>query len=216
MADMLLCIPIEPMIVRKRSKLMWDTRYSQPGYAFGTEPNDFLCSVADRIPMGAVLCLGDGEGRNGVFLAERGFAVTSMDGSTIGMQKAAMLAQARSVPLTTTVADLVHYQIMPAAWEGIVSIFVHLPPPLRHQVHRQVAAGLKPGGVFILEAYTPAQLTYGTGGPSSAELLMTLDQLRVDLAGLAFEVAHEIERDVVEGRYHTGRAAVIQLLARKA
>ena len=195
---------------------MWDTRYTQPGYAFGMEPNDFLCSVADRIPTGSVLCLGDGEGRNGVFLAERGCAVTSMDGSAIGMQKATMLAQARSVPLTTTVADLAHYPILPAAWDGIVSIFVHLPPFLRRQVHRQAAAGLKPGGVFILEAYTPAQLTYGTGGPSLAELLMTLDDLRVDLAGLTLEIAHEIERDVVEGRYHTGRAAVVQVLARKA
>jgi SAM-dependent methyltransferase len=194
---------------------MWDTRYTQPGYAFGTEPNDFLCSVADLIPMGSVLCLGDGEGRNGVFLAERNFAVTSMDSSAIGMQKAAMLAQARGVRLTTTVADLAHYPIAPAAWDGIVSIFVHLPALLRRQVHRQAAAGLKPGGVFVLEAYTPAQLTYGTGGPSSAELLMTLDELRVDLAGLAFEVAHEIERDVVEGNYHTGRAAVVQVLARK-
>jgi hypothetical protein len=76
--------------------------------------------------------------------------------------------------------------------------------------------GSEPSGVFILEVYTPAPLTYGTGGPSSAELLMTLDDLRVDLAGLTFEIAHEIERDVVEGRYHTGRAAVIQVLARKS
>ncbi len=132
------------------------------------------------------------------------------------MQKAALLAQTRSVPLTITVADLAHYPIAPAAWDGIVSIFVHLPPPLRQQVHRQAAAGLKPGGVFILEADTPAQLAYGTGGPSSAELLMTLAELRLDLAGLVFEVADEVERDVIEGRYHTGRAAVVQLLARKA
>jgi SAM-dependent methyltransferase len=207
-------MPIEPMVMRKRSTLMWDTRYTQPGYAFGTEPNDFLCSVAARIPIGPVLCLGDGEGRNGAFLAEWGFAVTSMDGSAIGMQKATLLAQARSVPLTTTVADLAHFPILPAAWDGIVSIFVHLPPFLRRQVHRQAAAGLKPGGVFILEAYTPAQLTYGTGGPSSVELLMTLDDLRIDLDGLTLEIAQEIERDVVEGRYHTGRAAVVQVLAR--
>jgi SAM-dependent methyltransferase len=195
---------------------MWDSRYTQPGYAFGTEPNDFLRSVVDRIPSGPVLCLGDGEGRNGVFLAEQGFAVTSMDGSAIGMQKAALLAQAHGVRLATTVADLAHYPIAPAAWDGIVSIFVHLPPLLRRQVHRQAAAGLKPGGVFILEAYTPAQLTYATGGPSSAELLMTLDELRMDLAELTFEVAQEIERDVVEGRYHTGRAAVVQLLGRRS
>jgi SAM-dependent methyltransferase len=210
-----LCIQIEPMVVWKRSASMWDTRYTQPGYAFGTEPNEFLSSVVDRIPIGSVLCLGDGEGRNGVFLAERGFAITSMDSSVIAMQKAALLAQARGVRLTTAVADLAHYSITPAAWDGIVSIFVHLPPLLRRQVHQQAAVGLKPGGIFVLEAYTPVQLMYGTGGPSSAELLMTLDDLRVDLAGLTLEIAHEIERDVVEGRYHTGRAAVVQVLARK-
>lgn len=194
---------------------MWDARYTDPGYVFGTEPNGFLRSVAGRIPKGAALCLGDGEGRNGVFLAEQGFAVTSMDASAVGLRKAAQLAQARGVALATAVADLADYTIAPAAWEGIVSIYVHLPPPLRRQVHRAAAAGLKPGGVFVLEAYTPAQLAYGTGGPASAEVLMTLDLLREDLAGLTFEVAQELERDVIEGQLHTGRAAVVQVLARK-
>lgn len=194
---------------------MWDARYSDSAYVFGTEPNDFLRSVAGRIPPGAVLCLGDGEGRNGVFLAEQGFAVTAMDASGVGMRKAAQLAQARGVALATAVADLARYAIEPAAWDGIVSIYVHLPPPLRRQVHRAAAAGLKPGGVFVLEAYTPAQLGYGTGGPSAAEVLMTLEMLREDLAGLTFEVAQEIERDVIEGQFHSGRAAVVQVLARR-
>jgi len=194
---------------------MWDTRYTQPGYAFGTEPNDFLRAVAGQIPSGAALCIGDGEGRNGVFLAEQRLAVTSLDASAVGMQKAAALAQARGVALATLVADLAHYQIQPAAWDAIVSIFVHLPPALRRQVHRQAAQGLKPGGVFVLEAYTPAQLSYGTGGPAAADLLMTLADLREDLAGLTLEVGQELVRDVVEGIYHTGRAAVVQVLARK-
>lgn len=194
---------------------MWDARYSENGYVFGTKPNDFLSDVAGRIPEGAVLCIGDGEGRNGVFLAQQGFSVTSLDASAVGMRKAAALAQAHGVPLATIVADLAEYRFMPEAWDGLVSIYVHLPPALRRRVHAQAAAALKPGGVFVLEAYTPAQLQFGTGGPSSADMLMTLTDLRADLAGLTLEIAREIERDVVEGVYHTGRAAVVQILARK-
>lgn len=194
---------------------MWDSRYSEPGYAFGTEPNDFLGAVVGRIPQGAVLCLGDGEGRNGVFLAQQGFAVTSLDASAVGMRKAAALARARGVPLSTIVADLAEYTLAPEAWEGIVSIYVHLPPALRRQVHGQIVTALKPGGAFVLEAYTPAQLQHSTGGPSSVDMLMTLADLRADLAGMTLEIAQEIERDVIEGVYHTGRAAVVQILARK-
>ena len=76
-------------------------------------------------------------------------------------------------------------------------------------------AGLQPGGVFILEAYTPAQLAFNTGGPKDPELLMTLDGLREELVDLEFQIARELERDVIEGTGHTGRGAVVQILARK-
>ena len=193
----------------------WDERFSSPDYIYGTEPNSFVAAMAPRIPSGPVLCLAEGEGRNAVHLARLGHAVTAVDQSAIGLAKAARLAAARSVPLTTVVADLAHYTIAPAAWAGIVVTFAHLPPLLRREVHAQVVAGLQPGGVFILEAYTPAQLAFGTGGPKDPSLCMTLAALREELAGLAFEVAHECERDVIEGTGHTGRGAVVQVLARR-
>ena len=194
---------------------MWDERYREPGYAYGSEPNDFLASVADRIPQGPVLCLAEGEGRNGVFLASRGHAVTAVDGSAVGLEKARALAAERQVSLRTVHSDLAEYAIEPGAWAGIVSIWCHLPAALRVPVHRGVVAGLRPGGVLILEAYTPAQLTHGTGGPKVAELLYGLEQLKQDFAGLAFEQAVELERDIHEGRYHAGQSAVVQILARK-
>jgi SAM-dependent methyltransferase len=194
----------------------WDNRYAVDDFVFGTAPNEFLRECAERIPAGPVLCLGEGEGRNAVFLAGRGHAVTAVDQSTVGLAKARELAAAQGVSLTTTVADLQDYAITPCAWAGIVSIFLHLPPPLRRQVHAAVAAGLLPGGVFILEAYTPAQVQHRTGGPvNTPDLLMSLAQLRVDLAGLGFEIARELERDVIEGTGHTGHAAVVQVLARR-
>jgi len=194
---------------------MWDERFGAKDYVYGTDPNDFLASVVDRIPPGCVICLGDGEGRNGVFLAEQGFAVTSVDASRVGLQKAEALAATRNVHLDTQVADLAHYDLGRERWEGVVSIFAHLPAEVRRDLHARVVPALKPGGVFILEAYTPSQIGRGTGGPPIAELTMRLHDLRVELAGLDFEHSEELERDVVEGWGHTGPAAVVQVLATK-
>jgi hypothetical protein len=119
------------------------------------------------------------------------------------------------VKIETVVADLADYSIAAGTWAGIVAIFAHLPPALRWQVHRAVVAGLQPGGVYVLEAYTPAQLAFDTGGPKSPELLMTLAGLREELSGLELLIAREQEREVIEGTGHTGRGAVVQILARR-
>lgn len=194
---------------------MWDERYASPDYVYGTEPNDFLASVASRIPEGRVLSIADGEGRNGVYLATLGHEVTSVDASAVGLAKAQQLAASRGVYITTTVADLAEYPIAAGAWQGIVSIFCHLPPPLRRMVHADVVRGLAPGGVYVLEGYTLDQLRHGTGGPSSVDLLLTLEAVRAELAGLEFLHAVELERDVQEGAFHSGRSAVVQVVARK-
>ena len=193
----------------------WDNRYATADFVFGIEPNDYLRACAGHIPAGPVLCLGEGEGRNAVFLASRGHAVTAVDQSATGLAKARRLAAERNLALATTVADLADYRIQPGTWAGIVSIFLHLPPELRARVYAQAVAGLQPGGVFILEAYTPAQLAFGTGGPKEVALLPTLAGLRGELAGLDLVIARECERDVVEGAGHSGRAAVVQVLARR-
>lgn len=192
----------------------WDQRFGGAEYVYGKEPNDFLREMAARIPPGPVLCLAEGEGRNAVFLAGLGHAVTSVDGSGEGVRKTRRLAEERGVPVEALHADLADFRIEAGAWDGIVSIFAHLPPTLRREVHRQAVAGLRPGGVFILEAYTPAQIPLGTGGPPVAELMMTLDQLRDDLHGLELEVGRESERDVREGRLHGGWSAVVQVVGR--
>jgi hypothetical protein len=119
------------------------------------------------------------------------------------------------VKLHTEVADLASYPVAPGAWSGVVAIFMHLPPALRRDVLERAAAGLRPGGVFVMEAYTPAQLAFGTGGPKDPALLPTLAQLRAELPGLEFIVGRELERDVHEGGGHTGRSAVVQVLARR-
>lgn len=192
----------------------WNHRYAMTGFAYGTEPNDFLREVAPTLT-GPVLCLGEGEGRNAVFLAQRGLAVTAVDLSPLGLEKAAALAKERGVALTTHVADLADYDLGEARWGAVVSIWCHLPPWVRRRVHKAVAAALVPGGRFVLEAYTPRQLAFDTGGPKNAELLFEPDEVRAELHGLTLERCVELERGVQEGAWHRGRSAVLQVLARK-
>jgi SAM-dependent methyltransferase len=193
----------------------WNDRYAVAGHVYGEAPNAFVGEVALQIPAGPVLCLAEGEGRNAIHLATLGHHVTAVDQSEVGLAKARRLAGTRGVEIETVLADLANYSIAAGAWAGIVATFAHLPPALRRRVHRGVVAGLKPGGVFVLEAYTPAQLAFGTGGPKSPELLMALAALREELSGLEFLIARELERDVTEGAGHTGRGAVVQILARR-
>ena len=159
--------------------------------------------------------MADGDGRNGVWLAEQGYRVTAVDSSSVGLAKARRLADSRGVGLETRVADLADFDLGEAAWDGIVSIFCHLPAGLRRDLHRRVVRALRPGGVLLLEAYTPRQLGFATGGPSTTELMMELESLRDELDGLELEHAVETERAVHEGRLHHGRGAVVQLLAVK-
>lgn len=194
---------------------MWDKRYDIEEYAYGKAPNEFLAERCGEIPKGRVLSLGDGEGRNGVFLAQQGYAVTAVDGSRVGLDKAQKLAEENGVQIELVHADLAEFDMGEDAWDGIVSIFIPLPSALRRAVHAKVVAALRPGGVFLLEAYRPEQLRYGTGGGDSADTMTTKASLEQDLTGLHFRHLAECERKVVEGIYHTGLAAVVQAIAVK-
>lgn len=194
----------------------WDERYSISEFYYGTEPNDFLKANASKIkPGGKVLCLAEGEGRNAVALAKLGFDVTAVDQSSVGLKKLNELASQNGVKVKTVVADLAEYEITSEAWDAVVSIWCHVPPVLRTRLHQSVVAGLKPGGILILESYHPRQLEFKTGGPPVPELMMTIDALKIELHGLSFLVGQEIERDVQEGKGHFGMSAVTQVLAKK-
>lgn len=195
---------------------MWDQRYGTREYVYGTAPNDFLAQHARDIPeRGRVLCLADGEGRNGVHLATLGHPVVSVDLSEVGLAKARKLAETRGVRIETVHADLAEYDFAEARWDGIVSISAHLPGAVRRSVHAAVVRALRPAGVLILEAYTPDQIGRGTGGPSDPDFMMTEQILRAELPGLAFEHLATLERSVVEGSFHTGVASVVQCVARR-
>ncbi|TCJ11881.1 class I SAM-dependent methyltransferase [Parasulfuritortus cantonensis] len=195
---------------------MWDQRYDREEYVYGTAPNDFLVASVGRLRTGGrVLCLGEGEGRNGVWLAGQGFRVTGLDASAVGLAKAHRLAEQAGVEIETRQVDLAQADLGSAEWDAVVSIFCHLPPDLRRRVHAGVVRALRPGGVLVLEAYTPAQLDHGTGGPPHAAMMMDLATLAEELSGLEFEHAVELRREVREGQGHFGLGAVVQVVARK-
>ena len=194
----------------------WDERYAAEEYFYGTEPNDFLKAHVSEIPAGGkVLCLAEGEGRNAVFLARQGFQVTAVDGSAVGLGKLQKLASQYGVQVQTIHSDLADFQIEPQSWDGIVSVWCHVPPALRGTLHAKCAEGLKEGGVFLLEAYHPRQLDYKTGGPPVAELMMTPSALKQELASLELSRCEDLDRNVQEGKGHFGKSAVSQVIGRK-
>ena len=149
------------------------------------------------------------------FLAERGHRVTLQDLSPVGLERAQALATEKGVVVQCICSDLANFDPEPQSTDLVVAIWMHLPAELRAVVHRQVVGALRPGGHFILEAYTPRQLNHSSGGPPSAALLIEPDQLRDELQGLDLLMLQECERWIDEGQYHHGQSAVVQALGRK-
>ncbi len=194
----------------------WNERYGDDAYHYGTAPNAWLASQGWRLPRtGDALAIADGEGRNGVWLAEQGLVTTSLDQSVKGLDKARALAQRRGVSLTTLQADLAHFEWPHAACDVIASIYVHLPAALRLRTHAGAAQALKPGGLLILEAFTPEQLQCHSGGPRDPALLYTAELLRGDFPGLDILELLSGEVLLAEGRGHAGPGRVVRLLAQR-
>lgn len=194
---------------------MWDERYKLPGYAYGTEQNDFLKENFAVLPKGKVLCLAEGEGRNAVFLAKQGYQVTAVDSSIVGLQKAENLASKHSVFIECVHTDLCEFELGDNQWEGIVSIFCPLLTELRVAVHTKVAKALKSGGVFLAEAYPPKQPQFASGGGDCTDTMQSRASLLQEFPTLEFTHLLELEREVVEGSYHTGLASVVQAIGSK-
>lgn len=192
----------------------WNTHYGASEYAYGTEPNDFLKEQTFPIN-GKILCLAEGEGRNSVFLAKQGYEVTGVDFSQAGIEKINRLAQENGVEVTTICADLAEFDCGENNWDGIVLIFAHLPDPVRKAVHSQVFNALKPGGKLVLEAYGKEQLEHQTGGPKTLDLLYSKELLTTDFNLFQQLSVEEKTRDVHEGKFHFGTAAVVQVVGLK-
>lgn len=196
---------------------IWNQRYAGDEYHFGTEPNAFLVSQRARLMPGTdCLAVADGEGRNGVWLAEQGLNVLSLDSSSVAVDKARLLAQRRGVALEVVLGDLLEWDWPENRFDSVAAIFIQFAPPgLREQLFTDVKRCLKPGGLLLLQGYTPRQLEYRTGGPSQVENLYTEALLLEAFADM--DILHLSEHDDIirEGAGHSGMSALIDLVARK-
>ncbi|HLK81807.1 MAG TPA: class I SAM-dependent methyltransferase [Xanthobacteraceae bacterium] len=195
----------------------WEKRFSVPDYLFGTEPNAFLKSQAHMLPKsGTALAVADGEGRNGVWLAERGLDVLSIDWSPAALGKAQALARRRGVALRTVQTDVIRWHWPVEQFDVVAAIFIQfLTPDERRHVFAAMRNALKPGGLLLIEGYRPEQLNYKTGGPSQVENLYTRALLEAEFGGLSALQITEHDSMTSEGTGHVGMAALIDLVGRK-
>lgn len=195
----------------------WNARYAIDEYVYGTEPNDFLVRSLPAIPpKGDVLCIADGEGRNSVWLARRGMPVDAFDIAEVGVEKAKRLAAEAGVNVHFEVADCDGWQWPVAAYDAIVAIFIQFADPaMRERLFARIAAALAPGGMLVLQGYTPQQLEFKTGGPPILSHLYTADMLRAAFSTLEIIELDEYVADLSEGNHHVGRSALVGMLARK-
>lgn len=195
----------------------WDQRFSVDGYLFGERPNAFLARQASRLPVaGRALAVADGEGRNGVWLAEQGLSVLSVDSSPVGQEKARRLALERGAAVEFALADLMGWSWPEATFDVVAAIFIQFAgPDGRARMFEGMQRALRPGGLLLLEGYRPEQLGYGTGGPPLAENLYTEPMLREAFSALEILELAAYDAPIEEGVGHKGMSALIDLVARK-
>lgn len=194
----------------------FDERFNTADFFYGKEPNDFLFEKSLALYANSnILSIGEGEGRNAIFLAKKGHQVLALDESIVGLEKALVFAKENKVSIEILKADLNDYVFGENKYDAIISIWCHLPSALRKKVHQDCVKALKPGGFFILEAYTPKQLENNSGGPKNIDMLMTLTALEDELNGMRIINGEELDRMVSEGTGHVGMSAVVQILAQK-
>ena len=195
----------------------WETRFSAPGYHFGTEPNAFLKSKAHLLRAGQnALAVADGEGRNGVWLAEQGLAVLSVDFSPTAQRKAQALAAERGVTLRTETTDITNWTWPEEGFDVIAAIVIQFAPPDgQARMFEGMKRALKPGGLLLIEGYGEKQLEYGTGGPKNISQLYTRERLERTFEDFAKIEISEYDAMRVEGDGHTGMAALVDLVGWK-
>ena len=196
----------------------WNRKYQRNDYFYGEHPNEFLQTQADRLPENArVLVVGDGEGRNGVWLAQRGFDVTSVDFSETGCSKSRQLAERHEVDLDVQCADLTQWDWPENTFDAVISIYLHFSPALRPVMHERIERSLVTGGLVIIEQFHPRQRQQGyhSGGPQDVAMLTTAEQLESDFPHCDWLILAEGKTLLDEGPGHSGPGYVTHGVGRK-
>jgi SAM-dependent methyltransferase len=195
----------------------WDERFRGEGFAFGTAPNGFLAAQSQYLRRGLrALVPGDGDGRNGVWLAEQGLIVDTVDISPLGVAKSKEMAIARGVPIDAQIGDLLSWAWPLGSYDIVAALYVHFFDADRPRVHRSMLEALKPGGILILEAFSLGQIElkkkYHSGGPNTADMLYSKDKLAADFARGTMLLLEEATVELNEGHRHKGLAAVVRAI----
>lgn len=193
----------------------WNDRYSQEQMAYGSEPNVFFREQLLKLKPGRLLLPAEGEGRNAVYAALKGWQVTAFDFSEAGYKKAMALAEQRGVTINFQVTDAAQFVCEPDSVDAVALIYAHFTPALRREMHEKAVNWLKPGGTVILEGFHPNQLGYNSGGPKDESMLYTAEMLSKDFSQLAIHSIVETEVELSEGVYHNGAGFVTRLVAQK-
>ena len=196
-------------------KEMWNERYAQESYIYGTAPNEFFKRQIDRLTPGRLLLPAEGEGRNAVYAASRGWEVVACDYSEAGKKKAMQLAERKGVAISYEVGDFGKMELEPESFDAAGLLFAHFTADFRPAYHRKVVEALKPGGWIILEAFSKSQLGRNSGGPKDLATLISKTELQNEFNGLSGLEITEEEVALSEGDYHCGMASVVRMLGRK-
>lgn len=202
-------------------KEMWDKRYSEKDYAYGLNPNEFFKETLDSLSVrGKLLLPAEGEGRNAVYAAKKGFEVTAFDISLEGKRKASLLAEREGVEIDYQVGDFFKLPLTNEKFDFAGLIYAHFPPPLLKTYHQKISDLLNPGGMIILEGFSLANLELRrmnpkVGGPDKPEMLFTTESIKKDFLGFDILTLEEVQIDLHEGIYHNGKAKVIRFVGKK-
>jgi len=193
----------------------WNERYREEGFAYGEEPNEFFAEQIDKLNGGVIVLPCEGEGRNAVYAASKGWEVNAFDMSVAGKSKALQLANRQNVRLSYTIEDATKVAYPLGSIDMVAFIYAHFPETNRKQIHRKAITWLKPGGRIILEAFNPSQLQNISGGPNDVSMLYTEGMLLGDFAELEIELIETIQIELKEGKYHQGKADIIRFVGVK-
>lgn len=196
-------------------KSFWNERYNSPEFVYGKTPNEFFKSVLDTLPAGRLLLPCEGEGRNAVYAATKDWVVDAFDQSEAGQAKCMLLASELHVIVNYTLADAAAFDYGENQYDVVALIYAHFPSTIRTTIHANCAKALKSGGLLIIEAFTPDQLQFQSGGPKDPDMLYTPEKLSTDIKGLEILQLETLETRLEEGPYHSGMGSVIRLIARK-
>jgi SAM-dependent methyltransferase len=193
----------------------WDNRYSTQSYVYGKNPNGFFATQLEKSAPGNILLPGEGEGRNAVYAASKGWSVDAFDQSSEGREKAFGLASENNIRINYRVCRLEDFHFKPDHYDFVALIFMHLANSDREYLHRKVCESLKPGGTLILEAFHKDQMKKDTGGPKSLDLLFDKTSLRADFESIDTLLLEKQEVLLEEGAFHHGLASVIRFIGKK-